>query len=288
MRYQINHTLSYTYDRPVTLAPHRVRLLPRSDVTQAVRSYSLAVSPLPTQIGENLDLDGSSLLLLYFSDEPIEAFTITVASEVETFRSNPSAFLLEPWATYLPIDYPMSLLAQLQPYLGGQGLSFASVDPVAVQLAQEILHSTDSSVIAFLTALNQRICDACDYVIRETGEPFSPGMTWTKQSGSCRDFAVLFMEVCRAVGLAARFVSGYHEGDPDWTDRHLHAWVEVYLPGAGWRGYDPTQALAVGDRYIPLSASPYSRNAAPIAGALKTGIGAQAEMSYKLDITPLG
>lgn len=287
MRYQISHTLSYTYDRPVTLAPHQVRLLPRSDVTQAVRSYSLAVSPLPTQIIENVDLDGSSLLLLYFSDEPIESFTITVASEVETFRSNPFAFLLEPWATHLPIDYPMSLLAQLQPYLAAQGQGFAALDPIAVQLAQEIFHSTDGNVVAFLTALNQQIYENCVYVIRETGDPFPPGITWTKQAGSCRDLAVLFMEVCRAVGLAARFVSGYHEGDSDWTDRHLHAWVEVYLPGAGWRGYDPTQALAVGDRYIPLTASPYSRNAAPVAGALKTGIGAQAEMSYKLDITPV-
>ncbi len=288
MRYQISHTLSYVYDRPVTLAPHQVRLLPRSDVTQAVRSYSLAVDPLPTQIIENLDLDGSSLLLLYFSDEPIESFMITVTSEVETFRSNPFAFLLEPWAIELPIDYPLSLRSQLEPYLTGHGRSFSMVDPVAVQLAQEIWQSTGGNVVAFLTALNQRIYDACDYMIRETGDPFPAGLTWVKQAGSCRDFAVLFMEVCRAVGLAARFVSGYQEGDSDWQDRHLHAWVEVYLPGAGWRGYDPTQALAVGDRYIPLAASPYPRNAAPISGALKTGQGAQAEMTYKLDIKSIG
>jgi transglutaminase-like putative cysteine protease len=90
------------------------------------------------------------------------------------------------------------------------------------------------------------------------------------------------MEVCRAIGLAARFVSGYQEGDPDTTDRHLHAWAEVYLPGAGWRGYDPTHGLAVADGHIALVSSPFAQHTTPVAGTLKSGIGAQAKMSYQL------
>jgi transglutaminase-like putative cysteine protease len=95
---------------------------------------------------------------------------------------------------------------------------------------------------------------------------------------------VLFVEACRAIGLAARFVSGYQEGDTDSTDRHLHAWAEVYVPGGGWRGYDPTQGLAVADRHITLVASPLSRYAAPISGSFQQSNGAQSTMTYKLTI----
>jgi len=139
-------------------------------------------------------------------------------------------------------------------------------DPVATQLAEEICHCVHGNPIDFLHELNQRIYNTCQYDVRPDGEPRSPSITWTKREGSCRDFAVLFAAACRTVGLAARFVSGYQEGDPDTTERDLHAWVEVYLPGAGWRGYDPTHGLAVADGHISVAASVLSRYAAPIEG----------------------
>jgi transglutaminase-like putative cysteine protease len=140
--------------------------------------------------------------------------------------------------------------------------------------------------ISFLTELNAQIHRECQYQIRETGAALPPGVTWSQRSGSCRDYAVLFAEACRAVGLAARFVSGYQEGDPDRRDRHLHAWAEVYLPGGGWRGFDPTQHAAVGDHYIALVASPLSTYTAPLSGSIKPG-GVQSEMTYQLEIKPI-
>ncbi|HEY9619386.1 MAG TPA: transglutaminase family protein [Crinalium sp.] len=285
MHYLITHTTTYTYDQPIALLPHVVRLRPRCDVTQVLKKFAFEVRPKPLQMSENIDLDGNTILKLWFKEESTSSLIVSVTSEVETYRTNPFAYLLEPCAIHLPIDYPASLLSQLQPYLVGQS-SYASgmLDPVAIQLAQEIADLTQGNVVSFLSELNQRISQSCQHMIRETGDPFPPGLTWSKKAGSCRDLTVLFMETCRAIGLATRFVSGYQEGDPDWEHRHLHAWAEVYLPGAGWRGYDPTQGLAVSDRHIALVASSSSRYTTPISGSIK-GI-AQSKMEYKLTIEP--
>ncbi|MBW4466391.1 MAG: transglutaminase family protein [Pegethrix bostrychoides GSE-TBD4-15B] len=288
MHYQITHRTIYSYDRPVVLAPHYLQLRPRSDVTQKLHQFQLEIDPLPKQLFEALDLGGNLVSRAMFGAEGVTQLVIQAMSQVETFRSNPFDYLLEPWALSLPINYPILLHHQLQPYLGGQfaGGQLAgngSIDPVAMQLAQELWMQTSGSVVGFLSELNQIIYQNCRYGLRETGKPYPPGITWTQKTGSCRDYTVLFMEVCRAAGLASRFVSGYQEGDPDSDDRHLHAWAEVYLPGAGWRGYDPTQGLAVADRHIALVAPPTAKHSAPVSGTLKT-TGAQSQMSYELKI----
>jgi transglutaminase-like putative cysteine protease len=278
--YQISHSITYTYDRPVTLSPHTIRLRPRQDTNQQLHQFSLTVHPTPRSLSENTDLDGNAITKAWFSDTEITQFSVQALCQVSTYCSNPFNYLLEPWATQLPIDYPASLSHQLQPYLSGQFVQ--TLDPIAIQLAQEIWQHTSGNTLSFLSELNQRIYSTCNYTIRETGAPFPPGMTWTKQVGSCRDVAVLFMEVCRAIGLATRFVSGYQEGDVDSCDRHLHAWAEVYLPGGGWRGYDPTHGLAVAEGHIALVSSPFAQQTTPVMGTLKSGMGAQAEMQYQL------
>ena len=286
--YQISHTTNYAYSQPVRLQPHVVRLRPRSDSWQTLRSFSMLVTPPPLRESTFTDLDGNTLLKLWFQPEETKTLTVQVLSQVETHRTNPFDYWLEPWAVRSPIDYPASLLLQLQPYLSGQPMQYAtSVDPIALQLAQDIVQAVDGNVIRFLSELNQRIHSGCKYMIREMGDPLPPGITWSTRSGSCRDFAVLFVEACRAIGLAARFVSGYQEGDTNSTDRHLHAWAEVYLPGGGWRGYDPTQGLAVADRHIALVASAFSRYAAPISGSFQQANGAQSTMTYQLKIQGL-
>ena len=264
MLYHIVHTTTYNYQQAVTLRPHTIRLIPRSDAEQKVHQFSLEIDPKPTGICYNSDLEGNVILQTWFN-EPTNFLQVKVSSQVETFRENPFDYLLEPFALKLPIDYSASLLTILSPYLQRQYPG--NVDPIATQLAQEILVASSHQTATFLSKLNQQIYENCEYVIRETGDPLPAGITWKEKSGSCRDFAVLFMEVCRAVGLAARFVSGYQEGDPDQIERDLHAWVEVYLPGAGWRGYDPTHGLAVSDRHIPLVASAFPNYTVPISGS---------------------
>ncbi len=288
MLYQISHITTYKYSQPVTLQPHLVRLRPRSNGWQTLKLFSLQVTPTPISRSQIIDLDGNALIKVWFPPEKTDYLQVQAQSQVETHESNPFNYLMEPWAARLPIDYPASLLLQLQPYLTGQNVSFAtSVDPIALQLAQEINHAVSGDTINFLGTLNQRIYETCTYLIRETGTPLSPRITWSEKQGSCRDLTVLFIEVCRSVGLAARFVSGYQEGDLDQNDRHLHAWAEVYLPGAGWRGYDPTHGLAVSDRHIALVASAVSNYAAPISGSFSQGGNVQSTIHYQIQIQGL-
>jgi len=285
MRYHIVHRTTYRYSQAVELEPHLVRLRPRSDLFQTLHAFALVVDPPAAHTTEQVDLDGNNLLHLRFTGQT-DRLTITATSTVETHCTNPFVYILEPWATHLPIDYPSSLLTQLQPYLNSLTPGHNGPDPAATQLAYEVAHANQDNVVALLSDLNQRIYKDCEHQIRDTGAPFPPGLTWQQKTGSCRDFTVLFMAVCRKLGLASRFVSGYQEGDPDSDDRHLHAWVEVYLPGAGWRGYDPTHGLVVAAGNVALVASPYPHLCAPISGQFR-GQGVNSEMSYELTITHL-
>jgi transglutaminase-like putative cysteine protease len=278
MQYQITHATTYKYDRPVQLAPHLIRLRPRCDVAQSLNSFELTLSPKPIRITENIDLDGNNYIKTWFDNSKINTLLITTQSTVTTYRDNPFNFLMEDWATQLPIDYPSSMAQQLAPYLSGQ------IDPVAYQLAQEILINTQGNTIEFLTTLNLTINRACKYIIRETGDPLPPSITWQQKTGSCRDLTVLFMAACRAIGLAARFVSGYEQGDPDVAEKHPHAWAEVYLPGAGWRGYDPNHGIVVQDQHIAVVASAYSQQTIPISGALIQAAGISSQMDYQLSV----
>ena len=262
MLYHICHHTLYSFSRPVLLKPHTIRLRPHSSNWQTLHACEWSISPSPENQSDCIDLDGNHPTKLWFT-QPTNSLDIQITSTVETLQPNPFIFLLDPWATDLPFDYPASLRSQLEGYL--QPYSY-SADPIAAHLAQELLCETDGETLSFLSSLNQRIHSSCTYIHRETGHPWLPGVTWQQKQGSCRDLCVLFMEVCRTVGLAARFVSGYQEGDPDTSERDLHAWVEVYLPGAGWRGYDPTLGLAVSDRHITVAASAIPRYAAPIQG----------------------
>lgn len=291
MLYHICHKTIYTYNQPVFVKPHILGLRPRCDGWQKLHNFSLLVAPEPIGISQISDLDGNNLIKLWFT-QPTEQLQIQVTTEVETYKENPFDYLLEPWALKLPIDYPSSVLNQITTYLSPYGFT---CDPVAIQLAQEITHEVNGEIMTFLSILNQRLYENSEYIIRETGDPLPPGITWNSKQGSCRDLTVLFMEVCRAVGLAARFVSGYQEGDLDQEERHLHAWAEVYLPGGGWRGYDPTHGLAVADRHIALVASALPSYAAPIIGTiapvksiLETGKLPESKMEAHISIRGIG
>ncbi|NJL43479.1 MAG: transglutaminase family protein [Pseudanabaena sp. SU_2_4] len=283
MRYKILHATTYNYTEAVSMLPHLVRLRPRCDGMQRLLSFQLDIEPQPIRLAPIIDLDGNSNVQVWFEGET-HHLKVQARSEVETYCDNPFNYILESWAARLPLDYPASLLSQLQPYLNyGQ---YDLIDPIATQLAQEIMHDSHYQVVSFLGNLNQRLYKECRYLLREDGDPMPAGLTWSRKQGSCRDVTVLFMAACRAVGLAARFVSGYQEGDPDSKDFYLHAWAEVYLPGAGWRGYDPTHGLAVSDRHIAISASSLSSYTAPISGKLRSG-NIPSSMQFELSIQKL-
>ncbi|PSB05095.1 transglutaminase family protein [Merismopedia glauca] len=287
MQYQISHSTTYDFSQPVTLKPHIIRLQPRSDSWQTVASFQIGIIPQPANVSRSIDLDGNNTIKIWFDpDRTTKQLSIQIQSQVETHCTNPFDYLLEDWATFLPIDYPSSLQSQLYPYLAGKWGRWG-LDSLAIDLGEEIAEKTSNNVFDFLIELNQRIYDRCDKIIRETGEPLPPKMTWEQQAGSCRDLAILFMEICRSVGLATRFVSGYHEGDISNPHADLHAWVEVYLPGAGWRGYDPLYGLAVSDRHVALAASAIPKATAPVEG--KTSVnGGNSHLSYQVSVCRVG
>lgn len=287
MLYHLHHQTIYTYNQSVYVKPHLIRLRPRCNGWQQLRNFTLTLKPDPKHLAQIQDLDGNSVISAWFA-HPTQQLIIDIMAEVETHLDNPFTFLLEPWALHLPFDYPQSLLSQLQPYLQPYR---GFLNPIALELAQDLLHEVNGETLTFLSTLNQRIYETCDYLTRETGDPMEAGITWKKKAGSCRDFSVLFMDVCRAIGLPARFVSGYQEGDADTEQFDLHAWVEVYLPGGGWRGYDPTHGLAVGDRHIALVASANPAYAAPVTGTvtpvkavLETGQPVESKMEAHISI----
>jgi transglutaminase-like putative cysteine protease len=282
MRYSIVHTTTYAYSDPVVLQPHVLRLSPRSDSWQRLDDFEITITPQPSQISDYSDLDGNRLVKVWFEALPCDRLEIITRSHVTTHQANPFLYLAEPYSLQFPIDYPISLATQLQSYLQPQ----RAIDPIALELAQEIAVESNDDVGGFLIRLNQRINEHCHYAVREMGRSLPPGVTWRSRKGTCRDFTVLFMEVCRAAGLAARFVSGYQEGDVAAGEHYLHAWAEVYLPGAGWRGYDPTLGVVVSDRHIAIASSVDPTYAATVQGGFRP-VQVHSTMSYQLRLREL-
>jgi transglutaminase-like putative cysteine protease len=281
MRYCIRHSTHYTYSQPVFLQHHVLRLSPRSDGTQTLHQLEVKVEPEPQLQSPVTDLDGNATIGLWFANAPTTHLRIETRAEVATHCTNPFGYFTPGWASQLPIDYPSSLAASLRPYLDSQALPLTAN---VVEFAQGLLHEVENRIGDFLLALTQRIYGDCTYMTRHEGAPFPAGLTWQTKQGSCRDFVVLFMAACRAVGLAARFVSGYQEGDPDQDAHDLHAWAEVYIPGGGWRGFDPTHGLAVSDRHVAIAAAPHPSQAAPVTGALREGSLGQATLTSQIHI----
>ncbi|HTE21154.1 MAG TPA: transglutaminase family protein [Armatimonadota bacterium] len=277
MFFQVRHTTRFDYSRPVLLEPHTVRLRPRSDAAQRLHRFDLTADPAAAGRSDLVDLDGNSPVHLWFTGLT-EGLSLTTTFLVETLRANPFDFLVDPPHLQLPLQYPEHLSASLRPYLDDA----PPADPVA-DLSRDVLRDAGGEMVPFLGLLNSRVWDLSEKIIREEGDPLPAAETLAHGRGSCRDLTVLYMEACRAVGIAARFVSGYQEGVAEQRQRDLHAWAEVYVPGGGWRGYDPTLGLAVADRHVALAAGPTSKGAAPVTGSFR-GTGATSTLHAEIEL----
>ena len=269
----LNHVTHYRYDRPINLGPQIIRLRPCAHARTRILSYSMKVTPGDHFINWQQDPQANYMARLVFPENTTE-FRIEVDFVAEMAVHNPFDFFLEPQAENYPFSYPGEQAIELQPYR-------ACITP-RPQLNAYLRTIPNKKVrtIDFLVGLNQRIHNDISYTIRMEPGVQTPEETLTKRSGSCRDSAWLLVQVARHLGLAARFVSGYliqlapdiksldgpSGPEIDFTD--LHAWCEVYLPGAGWVGLDPTSGLLAGEGHIPVACSPDPGSAAPVTGAV--------------------
>jgi transglutaminase-like putative cysteine protease len=263
MLYEITHHTRYRYSHPVFLEPFTVRLRPRCDASQTLRSYRIAVTPNPSGITHCSELYGNNTETIWF-DGLHENLLIEVHTLVETHHGNPfDFFVTDPAALILPLEYQPQLARVPGHYRVRDG-GHPHLSAFALELMQAAKHET----IPFLTLLAEEIYQRLEYMLREHGDPWTPEETIIKGKGSCRDFAMLFIDICRSVGIASRFVSGYCISDAA-AGGDMHAWAEVYLPGAGWRGFDPSRGLSVNDDYIAVAAGQLSQDAAPTFGSFR-------------------
>jgi transglutaminase-like putative cysteine protease len=280
MRARVNHTFTYRYSAPVLLGPHRFCLKPRGHGFQRLLDFQLAISPEPGRLYPLVAASGDEILRARFSGAA-EAFIVRASSLVETETAPLLQACLEDNEPLLP--YPVGHLnGDLTGSLEGW-LPNGQHDPAAVDMAQEALMGSDQRALMFLQQLVEMIQDRVKYTQRHVGPAWPAGRTLKERVGSCRDLAMLMVEACRCVGLPARFVSGYHLVEPKPERYDLHAWAEVYLPGAGWRGFDPSGMGVIDDRYITLATSSKPELTAAITGSFSGPGGVESALEWNIE-----
>ena len=273
MRISVTHSTAYRYEEPVYAEPHTFRLKPREDAAQHLLNYRVEIRPQPAGSAECLDQAGNVVLEAWF-DAPLRELAVTSSFAVETLRDNPFQYLPAGWP---PLVYPEPLRSALGPCLAAPPASAAVRD-----LADGAAREAGGNPLLFLTALNRTMFETLGHTVRADGPPLPPETTLREGEGTCRDLAVLFCVACRAAGIAARFVSGYEREAAFQARAFMHAWAEVYIPGGGWRGYDPSQGLAVSTSHIAVAAAADSRLAAPITGTFRGA--ARAGMQFAISM----
>ncbi len=272
IRVALNHVTEYTYDRPVEFLPHVIRLRPAPHCRTPIRSYSIKVTPADHFQNWQQDPYGN-YLARYVFHKPGRTLRVEVDLVAEMAAINPFDFFIEDFAEKSPFEYDAVTLKELAPYMETPALG-----PKLARLIADA-RQEDLRTIDYLVAVNQRVQHLVKYVIRMEPGVQTAEETLTSGSGSCRDSAWLQVQLLRHLGFAARFVSGYliqltadeksldgpSGPTADFTD--LHAWTEVYLPGAGWVGFDATSGLAAGEGHIPLACSAEPVSAAAITGS---------------------
>ena len=292
IRVALHHETTYTYSRPVTLLPHVVRLRPAPHCRTPILSYSLRIEPEKHFVNWQQDPHGN-WLARYVFPKPTTRLVVAVDLVVEWTVIDPFDFFIEPEASKFPFAYEPALAVELAGFMVAEAPS-PKVAGYLVELRREFFNGIET--VDALVAINQRLHRDISYLIRMEPGVQTPEETLTKRSGSCRDSGWLLVNLFRHLGMATRFVSGYliqlvpdqksidgpSGATTDFTD--LHAWCEVYVPGAGWIGLDPTSGLLTGEGHIPLASTPAPSSAAAVSGAIDYVVDEKNPVTSEFDV----
>lgn len=283
-RIHIHHLTRYHYAETVTLLPHKLHLRPRDGHDIRVQSSKLDISP-EFRIHWTRDVYGNSVAVVTFLKAARE-LTITSEVVVENYEEQPLDFVLEDYARFFPFDYDPGEQIDLAPYKNPVYEQDRAI--VKAWIADICNPGVKVDTITMLTTLNTNIANGHRYQVREEPGVQSPSQTLSSGTGSCRDFATLFIESCRHCGLASRFISGYalNETTAPWNTA-THAWAEVYLPGSGWRGFDPTSGLLVSGDHIAVAVHRHPEAIPPVSGSFVGTGNAQPELTVEVSVAPV-
>jgi len=282
-RLNISHVTEYRFSHPVSLLPHRLLLRPRENHNVRIESSILEIFPGHTLQWKRDVLD-NSLAVVGFP-EPSDRLRISSNLVIQHYEENPFDFLVDDYAVTHPFDYAIEEQADLAPFR-------QAVYPGDREAVQRWLGGLGlprpMETFTLLDRVNREIASRFMYQMREEPGVQPPAQTLAYNSGSCRDFAALFMEACRHLGLASRFVSGYlYTSDADATNGSTHAWAEVYLPGAGWKGFDPTSSEVTGNRHISVAVARHPEAVPPVAGSYIGSAGQSPLLSVAVRVSAL-
>jgi len=263
-RIEIRHITRYRFNSPVRLEPHTLLLRPREGHDLRIVSSTLEIEP-KAELDWRRDLYDNVLATARFDGQPTQSLEILSRVEVELYEILPLNFLVERHALLFPFTYRADERTGLAAYLEP---AYPADAGLAQWLEQYRQVPRDTETFTVLDRMNHQIHDDITYVTREQQGVQSPATTLQLGTGSCRDLAALLMEACRRLGIAARFVSGYIHGPAtEVGGAATHAWTEIYLPGAGWKGFDPTNAGVVGPDHIPVAVHRHPEAVSPVAGS---------------------
>ena len=263
LRYKILHRTYYNFSGVATLQPHQLRLRPREDYSLRIESFNLQLTPAATLLWHR-DAEGNSVAVATF-DQPTRQLAIESESIVQQYNESPLDFMVADYALAYPFSYTSDDQVLLAPY------RIAERVPVENLMAQWVGNfwraGEPIQSYSLMNQMNDYIHKTFTYQVREEPGVQSAEQTLQCGTGSCRDFALLFMEAAKYLGLAARFVSGYLYDPNSTVAGATHAWAEVYLPGAGWLGFDPTIGSIVGTDHIPVAVARLAESVPPVAGS---------------------
>lgn len=279
MKLSIRYQAVYSYDEPASLSPHLARIFPRTDLHVKIERTAFATHPT-ADVQWRRDLS-DNLIAYCFFPEPVQELPFELELDLDVRERNPFHFLLESRGLKIPCGYSDDERAILSTFLQPES---------TVSLPAPLAPAGPRPTIETLVGLNRWIHENLSYERRDDGDPFHPQETLERGAGSCRDFGVLFAEVLRINGVAARLASGFvWEGDKKEEDRRaesaMHAWVEAYLPGAGWIGLDPTNGVLCDHHFVTTAVGLRHADVSPIAGTYYGNKRIPSKLATHLEIT---